>query len=121
MLLVFEAEPLRKITNNVTIPKIPAFRRGRYRSHGLPAPAAAWGRQSTHGDFNVAWHVQLVIFTHAAFLDGKINTRITTLSQINALVKSGDAIIADTPITFNCSSTSERTYDIGTPKVIAFP
>jgi hypothetical protein len=79
------------------------------------------GIASTHGDFNVAWHVELVIFTHAAFLDGKINTRITTLSQINALVKSGDAFIADTPITFNCSSTSERTYDLGTPVVIPFP
>jgi hypothetical protein len=73
------------------------------------------------GDFNVAWHVQLVIFTHAAFLDGKIDTRVTTLSEINALVKSGDAFIADTPVTFNCSITSERTYELGTPVVIPFP
>ena len=42
------------------------------------------GVASTKGDFNVAWHVKLVVFTHAAFLDGKINTRITTLNQINA-------------------------------------
>jgi hypothetical protein len=73
------------------------------------------------GDFNVAWHVELVVFTHAAFLDGKINTRITTLDQINALVKSGDVIIIDTPVTFNCSITSERTYELGTPTVIPFP
>lgn len=79
------------------------------------------GVASTGGDFNVAWHVQLVIFTHAAFLDGKINTRITTLSQIEALVQSGDAFIADTPITFNCSVTSGRTYDLGTPVVIPYP
>ena len=79
------------------------------------------GVASTHGDFNVAWHVKLVVFTHAAFLDGKINTRITTLSQINALVASGDAFIADTPVTFNCSITSERTYELGTPRVIPFP
>jgi hypothetical protein len=32
------------------------------------------GIASTHGDFSVAWHVELVIFTHAASLDGKINT-----------------------------------------------
>ena len=79
------------------------------------------GVASTHGDFNVAWHVKLVVFTHAAFLDGKINTRITTLNQINTLVASGDAIVIDTPITFNCSVTSERTYDLGTPVVIPFP
>lgn len=79
------------------------------------------GVASSGGDFNVAWHVELVIFTHAAFLDGKINTRVTTLSQIQALVKSGDAFIADTPITFNCAVVSERTYDIGTPVEITYP
>jgi hypothetical protein len=73
------------------------------------------------GDFNVAWHVELVVFTHAAFLDGKINTRILTEDQIDALVKSGDVIIIDTPVTFNCSITSERTYELGTPVVIPFP
>jgi hypothetical protein len=79
------------------------------------------GVPSTHGDFNVAWHVKLVVFTPTAFVDGKINTRITTLSQINALVASQDAVILDTPVTFNCSITSARTYEMGTPKVIPFP
>lgn len=79
------------------------------------------GVASTKGDFNVAWHVKLVVFTHAAFLDGKINTRITTLNQINALVASQDAVVLDTPVTFNCSITSERTYEKATPKVIPFP
>lgn len=79
------------------------------------------GIASTHGDFNVAWHVKLVIFTHNAFENGKINTRITTLDQITALVNSGDAFIADTPVTFNCSSTSEATYERGTPVVIPYP
>jgi hypothetical protein len=79
------------------------------------------GVASTHGDFNVAWHVKLVVFTHAGFSDGKINTRITTLNQINALVLSGDAVVLDTPVTFNCSITSERTYEMGTPTVIPFP
>jgi hypothetical protein len=36
-------------------------------------------------------------------------------------VASGDAFIADTPVTFNCSITSERTYDKATPVVIPFP
>ena len=73
------------------------------------------------GDFNVAWHVKLVVFTSKAFGDGKINTRIKTLDQINALVASSDAIIIDTPITFNCSITSERPYELGTPVAIQFP
>ena len=79
------------------------------------------GIASTGGDFNQAWHVEFVLFSHAAFVDGKINTRVTTLSQVQALLKSGDAFIADTPVTFNCSLTPERTYELGTPVVIQYP
>lgn len=79
------------------------------------------GVASTGGDFNQAWHVELVIFSSTAFLDGSINTRITTLSQLLALEQSGDVFIVDTPITFNCSVTSEETYDRGTSVVIPYP
>ena len=79
------------------------------------------GIASTMGDFNVAWHVKLVLFTAAGFSDGSINKMVTTLSQVQALVKSGDAFIADTPIIFNCSSTSQQTYDTGTPVIISYP
>jgi hypothetical protein len=79
------------------------------------------GVASTGGDFNVAWHVELVLFTQHAFIDSQINTRITTLSQLQALVNSGDAFIVDTPITFNCSVVSEQTYDLGSPVVIPYP
>jgi hypothetical protein len=79
------------------------------------------GIASTKGDFNVAWHVKLVVFTPAGFTDGSINTMVTTLSQVNALVSKGDAFLADTPITFNCSRTSQQTYEIGTPIVISYP
>jgi len=72
------------------------------------------------GDFNVAWHVKLVVFTSKAFGDGAINTRITTVGQIDALVASKDVMVTDTPITFNCSITSEQTYERGTPVVIPF-
>ncbi|HEY3440279.1 MAG TPA: hypothetical protein VGK29_05990 [Paludibaculum sp.] len=95
-------------------------------NHGNPCSAVKGhdhliGVANTKGDFNVAWHVKLVVFTHAAFLDGNIDVRIQTLSQLNELVKSGDAIIVDTPVTFNCSITSERTYELGTPVVIPYP
>jgi hypothetical protein len=79
------------------------------------------GIASTGGDFNVAWHVWLVVFTPSGFADGAINTRVTTLKQLNALVDSGDAQFIDTGFTFHCSVTSEQTYDIGTPLVIQFP
>ena len=79
------------------------------------------GAPSTHGDFNVAWTVKPVIFTDKAFGDGKINERITTLNQLMSLVHSGDVVIAPDLVTFNCSITSERTYELGTPVVIPFP
>ena len=79
------------------------------------------GVAKTHGDFNVAWTVKPVIFTHKAFGDGKINERITTLNQLMSLVASQDVVIAPDLVTFNCSITSERTYELGTPTVIPFP
>jgi hypothetical protein len=79
------------------------------------------GIASTGGDFNVAWHVKLVFFTHDGFTSGKINTRITTLNQLQTLANNGDVVISDTPITFHCSKTSAQTYDNGTPVVIPYP
>jgi len=79
------------------------------------------GIASTGGDFNVAWHVWLVVFTQSGFADGAINTRVTTLSQLTALVDKGDARFIDTGFTFHCSATSQQTYEIGTPKVIQYP
>jgi hypothetical protein len=73
------------------------------------------------GDFNVAWHVWFVVFTEQGVNNGKSNTRITTLDQINTLVANGDAAIKNTPVTFNCQITSEVTYTKGTPVVIPFP
>ena len=78
------------------------------------------GVANTKGDFNVAWAVKLVVFTPLASAQ-EINTRITTLNQIHALASTGHAVILDTPVTFNCSITSERTYELGTPVVIPFP
>ncbi|MDE3200126.1 MAG: hypothetical protein KGN79_04325 [Acidobacteriota bacterium] len=81
------------------------------------------GIANTGGDYNVAWAVKLVFFTHAAFLgdDPAINHRVTTLSQIEALQKAGEVVVADTPIVFNCSKVSGATYAQGVPVVINFP
>lgn len=88
----------------------------RYEGHDHLAGIASAG-----GDFNVSWSVVLVIFTHQGFQDGAINTRVTTLSQLQSLLANGDAIPLPTPIVFYCASTSQQTYDKGTPVVIAFP
>jgi hypothetical protein len=79
------------------------------------------GIAKTHGDFNVAWTVKPAIFTHKAFVDGKINERITTLNQLISLVASQDVVIAPDLVTFSCAATSPRTYELGTPVVIPFP
>jgi hypothetical protein len=68
------------------------------------------------GDFNVAWAVKLVIFTSKGFAENKINTRVETLAQIQALALAGDVVILDAPVTFNCSISSAQTYYKGTPQ-----
>jgi hypothetical protein len=79
------------------------------------------GIASTGGDFNVPWQVKLVIFNSKAFADGAINTAVTTLSQLQSLVNTGDVFIIDTPITFDCAVVSGQTYDRGTPLVVQYP
>ena len=82
------------------------------------------GMASTHGDFNVAWDVFLVLFTAQGIADGAINHRILTLMALKAAVANQDAVEIPlmTPggqFSFNCSITSETTYVKGTP--LAFP
>jgi hypothetical protein len=79
------------------------------------------GVASTGGDFNEAWHVELVLFMSKAFQDGTINTPITTLAQLQSLVSRGEVFIVDTPISFDCALVSEHAYLNGTPQVIAYP
>lgn len=92
-------------------------------NYGLPANGCALllghdhlvGVARTGGDFNVAWHVTLVVFTPQGIAQGLANTRVMTLTQMSNLVANGDAFLADTPITFNCSVVSPRVYQRGTP------
>ena len=68
------------------------------------------------GDFNVAWDVYIIAFTPHGFGDGAINTRILTLSALNAAISAGDvAPPIDLDFAFNCSSVSSATYLKGTP------
>ena len=68
------------------------------------------------GDFNVAWDIYIIAFTPQGFSDGAINTRILTLSALNAAIKAGDvAQPINFNFAFNCSSVSAATYLKGTP------
>jgi hypothetical protein len=73
------------------------------------------------GDFNVAWDVILVAFTQKGFDDGAINTRILTLTQLNAAVANVDVIEIGPVTNFHCSITSIATYLKGTPLVFSIP
>ena len=70
------------------------------------------GIANTHGDFNVAWTVWVVLFTNSA----AANSHLTTLAAINQAVTNGDAFIFPHPITtFHCSVVSAAAYYKGTP------
>lgn len=91
----------------------------------LDPGSLAVGVGATHGDFNVAWDVILVIFTGQGVADGAINHRIPTLTELNAAVAAHDALTtplmtpAGQQFSFNCSVTSEATYVKGA--VLSFP
>ena len=73
------------------------------------------------GDFNVAWDVILVAFTPKGFGDGAIDTRILTLTQLNAAVANVDVTEIGPVTDFNCSITSITTYLRGTPLTFSIP
>lgn len=73
------------------------------------------GIAQTHGDYNVAWDVELDVFTQQGFSDGAINHRILTLAALNTAKAAGDIQAIDTGIVFNCSATPVNTYLRGTP------
>lgn len=70
------------------------------------------GLAATHGDFNVAWTVWVVLFTSSA----AANNHLTTLAAIDQAIASGEAFIFPHAITtFHCSAVPARAYNQGTP------
>ena len=70
------------------------------------------GIASSGGEFNVIWEPTLVLFTNAA----AATHHITTLAQITADLKAGDAITVPLPkLDFNCAVVSAAAYARGTP------
>lgn len=72
--------------------------------HLLAPPASG-------GDFNIAWDVVVVLFTNQA----AANTHLTTVSQVEAAIKRGDAVSVDLKTTFDCAVVSSQSYWKGTP------
>ena len=69
------------------------------------------GLANTGGDWNVAWHVYVILFTNSA----AANSHITTLNQLQGALDGGDAISVDSGIVFNCSAVPASLYWKGTP------
>lgn len=78
---------------------------------GVPGHDHLIGLANTGGDWNVAWHVYVVLFTNSA----AANSRITTLDQLQGALGGGDAISVDSGIVFNCSAVPASLYWKGTP------
>jgi hypothetical protein len=78
------------------------------------------GAANTGGDFNVAWHVYVELFTSTAAV-----THITTLTALQNAWSSGAILTGisfpltdqgvDSGITFNCNIVPAQTYNRGTP------
>jgi hypothetical protein len=90
--------------------------------HGLPENECSLVIGHDHligvphtGDFNVAWHVVLVVFTPEGIANGAANTRTLTLVDVATLVTKGYAFEVSTDVTFNCSIVSSAVYYKGTP------
>ena len=63
-----------------------------------------------HGDFNVAWHVYLELFTSPGAV-----RHITTETELEAAIAVGDIHEVDSGIVFTCAVVSAAAYWAGTP------
>ncbi len=79
-------------------------------ANAVPGHDHLVGVAKTGGDFNVAWHVYVELFTSDAAVH-----HITLLSDLNATKASGGLMEVDTGIVFLCAVVSESSYLAGAP------
>ncbi len=72
--------------------------------HLLAPPASG-------GDFNIAWHVWIVLFTNA----DAAKQHLTTLDGVTAALTAGNAIKVDAGFAFMCAVVPAVVYNHGTP------
>lgn len=79
-------------------------------ANAVPGHDHLVGVAKTDGDFNVAWHVYVELFTSNAAVH-----HITLLTDLDKSKTSGGLKEVDTGIVFLCSIVSESSYLAGTP------
>jgi|SRR5690242_1043306 len=79
-------------------------------ANAVPGHDHLVGVAKTGGDFNVAWHVYVELFTSQAAVH-----HITLLSDLNSTKASGGLKEVDTGIVFLCAIVSESSYLAGSP------
>ena len=72
--------------------------------HLLAPPASG-------GDFNIAWHVWIILFTNA----NAATQHLTTLDAVNQALTGGNAIKVDAGFAFMCAVVPAAVYNHGTP------
>jgi hypothetical protein len=63
------------------------------------------------GDFNIAWHVYLILFKSSAYA----NQHLTTLDAVNAALAAHQVIQVDSGIVFTCTVVPAAVYNAGMP------
>lgn len=79
-------------------------------ANAIPGHDHLVGVASTGGDFNVAWHVYVELFTSDAAVH-----HITLLSDLNSTKDQHGLMEVDTGIVFLCAVVSEKSYMAGSP------
>jgi hypothetical protein len=79
-------------------------------ANAVPGHDHLVGVAKTGGDFNVAWHVYVELFTSQAAVH-----HITLVSDLNSTKASGGLKEVDTGIVFLCAIVSESSYLAGSP------
>lgn len=79
-------------------------------ANAIPGHDHLVGVSSTGGDFNVAWHVYVELFTSREAV-----RHITLVGDLNAAKARRDMMEVDTGIVFLCAVVSQAAYMAGTP------
>lgn len=81
----------------------------------VPGHDHLFASPGNEGDFNIAWELNVVVFTPQGKADGAIDTHITTEAQIEQAQAAGDVRVIDLGTSVLCSVVSPATYAKATP------
>lgn len=84
-------------------------------STAVPGHDHVFAAPGSGGDFNIAWELNVVLFTPQGAADGAIDQHLTTEAAIESAVKAGDARVIDLGASIVCTVVSPTTYAKATP------